>query len=103
MPTESGALYQVFTFIRPLHQLSAKLVADAISEYGLSVPLRAVLERLWADGPQTVPQVARSLLVPRQVAQRLADEAAARGLLRWAPNPAHRRSKLAALTEAGRA
>ena len=65
------------------------------------MPMRAVLERL-ADGPQTVPQVARSLWLPRQVVQRLADAAAELGYLRFVPNPAHRRSKLAELTGTGR-
>jgi DNA-binding MarR family transcriptional regulator len=78
------------------------VVAAALADERLSVPVRAVLERLSVAGPQTVPQVARWLLVPRQVAQRLADEAADLGLVEWAPNPAHRRSKLAVLTPAGR-
>jgi DNA-binding MarR family transcriptional regulator len=79
------------------------VVAAALADERLSVPVRAVLERLSVAGPQTMPQVARWLLVPRQVAQRLADEAADLGLVEWTPNPAHRRSKLARLTDAGRA
>ncbi|WP_306204526.1 MarR family winged helix-turn-helix transcriptional regulator [Actinoplanes sp. RD1] len=67
----------------------------------MMMPMRAVLERL-ADGTQTVPQVARALWLPRQVVQRLADAAAALGYVRWAPNPAHRRSRLAELTAEGR-
>jgi DNA-binding MarR family transcriptional regulator len=65
------------------------------------MPMRAVLERL-ADGPQTVPQVARSLWLPRQVVQRLVDTAGELGYVRLGANPAHRRSKLAELTTAGR-
>jgi DNA-binding MarR family transcriptional regulator len=103
MSAASDDLYAVFTCIRPVHQLSARIVAASLVEEHLSVPVRAVLERLFASGPQTVPQVARWLLVPRQVAQRLADEAAALGLVEWTPNPAHRRSKLARLTDTGRA
>jgi hypothetical protein len=45
-----------------------------------------------------VPQVARSLWLPRQVVQRLADAAADLGYVRFVDNPAHRRSRLAALT-----
>jgi DNA-binding MarR family transcriptional regulator len=99
----SGAedLYEVLRHVRPLHQYAAKAVAGSLAEHDVTMPMRAVLERL-ADGPQTVPQVARSLWLPRQVVQRLADAAAGLGYLRYAENPAHRRSKLAELTEAGR-
>ncbi|MCA2218125.1 MarR family winged helix-turn-helix transcriptional regulator [Jidongwangia harbinensis] len=94
-------LYEVLRHVRPLHQYSAKVAADALAEHEVTMPMRAVLERL-ADGPQTVPQVARSLWLPRQVVQRLADAAAELGYLRFVTNPAHRRSRLAELTDAGR-
>ena len=94
-------LYEVLRHVRPLHQWSAKVVADSLAEHDVTMPMRAVLERL-ADGPQTVPQVARSLWLPRQVVQRLADAAAELGYVRFVQNPAHRRSRLAELTEAGR-
>ncbi len=99
----SGAedLYEVLRHVRPLHQYSAKAVADALADHDVTMPMRAVLERL-ADGAQTVPQVARALWLPRQVVQRLADAAAALGYVRYVANPAHRRSKLAELTDAGR-
>jgi DNA-binding MarR family transcriptional regulator len=101
MTDGAAQLYEVLRHVRPLHQYSAKVVAGALAERDVSMPMRAVLERL-ADGPQTVPQVARSLWLPRQVVQRLADAAAALGYLRFAANPAHKRSRLAELTEAGR-
>lgn len=94
-------LYEVLRHVRPLHQWSAKAVADALADRDVTMPMRAVLERLM-DGPQTVPQLARSLWLPRQVVQRLADAAAGSGYLRYTANPAHRRSKLAELTDAGR-
>lgn len=94
-------LYEVLRHVRPLHQWSAKVVADALAEHDVTMPMRAVLERL-ADGPQTVPQVARSLWLPRQVVQRLADAARELGYVRFVDNPAHRRSRLAELTDDGR-
>ena len=94
-------LYEVLRHVRPLHQWSAKVVADALAERDVTMPMRAVLERL-ADGPQTVPQVARSLWLPRQVVQRLADAAVELGYVRFVENPAHRRSRLASLTDEGR-
>jgi DNA-binding MarR family transcriptional regulator len=101
MKTGAEQLYEVLRHVRPLHQYSAKAVADSLAERDVTMPMRAVLERL-ADGPQTVPQVARSLWLPRQVVQRLADTAADLGYLRYVANPAHRRSKLAELTATGR-
>ncbi|MEV6487275.1 MarR family winged helix-turn-helix transcriptional regulator [Actinoplanes sp. NPDC051633] len=99
--SESGELlYEVLRHVRPLHQWSAKVVADALTERDVTMPMRAVLERL-ADGAQTVPQVARSLWLPRQVVQRLADAAVALGYVRFVDNPAHRRSRLAELTPSG--
>jgi DNA-binding MarR family transcriptional regulator len=94
-------LYEVLRHVRPLHQYSAKAVADSLAEREVTLPMRAVLERL-ADGAQTVPQVARSLWLPRQVVQRLTDAAARLGYVQYTDNPAHRRSRLAALTDAGR-
>ena len=101
MTSEAEQLYEVLRHVRPLHQWSAKVVADALAEHDVTMPMRAVLEQL-AGGPQTVPQVARALFLPRQVVQRLADAAADLGYLRFTDNPAHRRSRLAELTDAGR-
>ncbi len=101
MKRAAEELYEVLRHVRPLHQWSAKVVADALAEHEVTMPMRAVLERL-TDGPMTVPQVARSLWLPRQVVQRLADAAVALGYVRFADNPAHRRSRLAELTGEGR-
>jgi DNA-binding MarR family transcriptional regulator len=101
MTSAAEDLYEVLRHVRPLHQYSAKAVAHALAERDVTMPMRAVLERL-ADAPQTVPEVARSLFLPRQVVQRLADAAAELGYLRFADNPAHRRSRIAELTGHGR-
>jgi DNA-binding MarR family transcriptional regulator len=101
MTAAAEELYEVLRHVRPLHLWSAKVVADALAEHEVTMPMRAVLEQV-AGGPRTVPQVARSLLLPRQVVQRLADAAAGLGYLRFTDNPAHRRSRLAELTDAGR-
>lgn len=62
-----------------------------------------LLRSLGAEGPQTVPAIARSRPVARQRVQRLADEAMAAGLVEPVDNPAHRRSKLLRLTPKGEA
>jgi len=52
-------------------------------------------------GPLTVPQIAQMRPTSRQRMQRLADELAAEGLVKFIDNPKHRRSKLAQLTRKG--
>lgn len=57
-----------------------------------------MLRSLKLEGPQTVPQIARSRPVPRQSIQKLANEMLEDGLIEIEDNPAHRRSKLLRLT-----
>jgi DNA-binding MarR family transcriptional regulator len=52
-------------------------------------------------GPLTVPQIAQMRPTSRQRVQRLADELAAEGLVKFIANPKHRRSKLVQLTPKG--
>ena len=61
------------------------------------------LRTLKLEGPLTVPQIARSRPVARQLIQKLADEAAADGLVEFVDNPHHKRSKLVRLTPKGEA
>ncbi|MDB5551308.1 MAG: hypothetical protein JWL86_1292 [Rhizobium sp.] len=52
-------------------------------------------------GPLTVPQIAQMRPTSRQRMQRLADELAAGGLVKFIDNPKHQRSKLVQLTRKG--
>ena len=52
-------------------------------------------------GPLTVPQIAQMRPTSRQRMQRLANELAAEGLVKFVDNPKHRRSKLVQLTPKG--
>src|SRR5215510_344085 len=61
------------------------------------------LRSLAVLGPLTVPQIAEMRPTSRQRMQRLADELAADGLVRFIDNPRHRRSKLVELTAKGEA
>lgn len=61
------------------------------------------LRTLHEHGPRTVPQIARSRPVSRQLIQRIANELAEAGLVEFVDNPAHRRSKLVRLTAKGEA
>lgn len=71
----------------------------AVTEWGGG--LFAMLHTLAQSGPMTVPQIARTRPVARQRIQRLADDAAKDGLVEFRDNPAHKRSKLVALTDVG--
>jgi DNA-binding MarR family transcriptional regulator len=53
------------------------------------------------DEPRSVAEVARRMGMTRQGVQRIADLLVDRGLAEYRPNPAHRRAKLLACTEAG--
>jgi DNA-binding MarR family transcriptional regulator len=60
-----------------------------------------MLRSLKVEGPQTVPQIARSRPVSRQHIQKLANEMIAEGVIELVDNPTHRRSKLLSLTGKG--
>jgi DNA-binding MarR family transcriptional regulator len=53
------------------------------------------------DEPRTVADVARRMGVTRQGVQRIADLLVTHGLAEYRTNPAHRRAKLLACSEAG--
>jgi len=53
------------------------------------------------DEPRSVAETARLMGITRQGVQRVADQLVERGLAEYRPNPAHRRAKLLACTEAG--
>jgi DNA-binding MarR family transcriptional regulator len=53
--------------------------------------------------PLPVAGIARAMGITRQSVQRIADLLVERGLAEYRPNPAHRRAKLLAPTEEGRA
>lgn len=60
-----------------------------------------MLNSVITQGPQTVPQLARARPVSRQHIQKLANDMVADGLLRFVPNPAHKRSQLIEATPKG--
>jgi DNA-binding MarR family transcriptional regulator len=53
------------------------------------------------DEPRSVAEIARLMGMTRQGVQRFADQLVGRGLAEYRPNPAHRRAKLLACTDAG--
>ncbi|MCC2113313.1 MAG: MarR family transcriptional regulator [Hyphomicrobiales bacterium] len=98
---ETAALAEIVRLV-PLvfHRLRA--VGDGLhAERGITTPMRGVMASLFDAGPQTVPQMAAARPVSRQHIQTLVDALAERGLVESRPNPAHKRSSLIELTEAG--
>jgi len=75
---------------------------DLHGDLGVTAAMRAVMEMLSEEGPQTVPQIARAKAVSRQHIQLLADALCEAGLAVVKDNPAHRRSSLLALSEKGK-
>nr|WP_237518858.1 helix-turn-helix domain-containing protein [Streptomyces sp. SID5910] len=69
---------------------------------GLTAAWWQVLGAVLRD-PLPVSGVARAMGITRQSVQRIADLLVERGLAEYRPNPAHRRAKLLAPTDAGRA
>jgi DNA-binding MarR family transcriptional regulator len=53
------------------------------------------------DQPRPVAEIGRRMGITRQGVQRIADLLVGQGLAEYRPNPAHRRAKLLACTEAG--
>ncbi|MFF4622309.1 MarR family winged helix-turn-helix transcriptional regulator [Nonomuraea jabiensis] len=96
-------LTEVFDLVGPLYRRAQRKVEQDAPIEGLSVGVRAVLNLLREHGPMTVPQMGREQALSRQFVQRMINDAAGRGLVEFAANPAHKRSSLIRLTERGRA
>ncbi|MBX3501620.1 MAG: MarR family transcriptional regulator [Alphaproteobacteria bacterium] len=87
---------QCFFKIRALGQKTGLITSWGGGAFGFMRSLALL-------GPLTVPQIAEMRPTSRQRMQRLADELAAQGLVRFVDNPKHRRSKLVRLTARGEA
>jgi len=87
---------QCFFRIRALGQKTGLITSWGGGAFGF-------IRSLALLGPLTVPQIAQMRPTSRQRMQRLADELAGEGLVRFIDNPKHRRSKLVQLTPKGAA
>lgn len=85
---------QCFFRIRALGQKAGLITSWGAGAFGFMRSLSLL-------GPLTVPQIAQMRPTSRQRMQRLADELAAEGLVRFIDNPKHRRSRLVQLTARG--
>ena len=85
---------QCFFKIRALGQKTGLITSWGGGAFGFMRSLALL-------GPLTVPQIAQMRPTSRQRMQRLADELAAEGLVKFIDNPKHQRSKLVQLTPKG--
>ena len=85
---------QCFFRIRALGQKTGLITSWGGGAFGFMRSLALL-------GPLTVPRIAQMRPTSRQRMQRLADELAAAGLVKFIDNPKHRRSKLVQLTPKG--
>ena len=100
-PSEAGGL--LTDVVLTTFRLNGRLleVAQRLgAEGGLTAAWWQVLGGV-LDEPRTVADIGRRMGITRQGVQRVADLLVARGLAEYRPNPAHRRAKLLACTEAG--
>jgi DNA-binding MarR family transcriptional regulator len=90
----SVAVIELYFRIEAITQATAGF-ATAGGEWG-------ILRLLVRDGPQTVPEMARSRPVSRQHCQTIANALEAQGLVEFIDNPRHKKSKLVRATRKGR-
>lgn len=80
-----------------------KALADALHEdLDVTAAMRAVIETLYENGDQTVPQIARSKSVTRQHIQVIVNRLVRSRLVTLGQNPGDRRSPRVVLTGRGR-
>lgn len=95
-------LAEVYLLVGPLYRRVLRKVELGEEVEGVGAGVRAVLDMLRLGGPMTVPRMGRAQALSRQFVQRMVNDAAERGFVEAIPNPAHRRSSLIRLTDAGR-
>ena len=95
------ALSELISITRTLADTLKDTARDLHQENSLTVSERTILLDLRKHGSLTVPDLARLREVSRQFIQATVNPLLVEGVLKAQDNPAHRRSKLIALTEAG--
>ena len=99
--TEAGeVLTDVIVTTFRLNARLMEFAQDLAAEGGLTAAWWQVLGGI-LDQPRSVAEIGRRMGMTRQGVQRVADLLVERDLARYHPNPAHRRAKLLACTEAG--
>lgn len=99
--TKAGeVLTELIVAIFRLNGRLMEVAQDLSAEGGLTAAWWQVLGGI-LDEPRTVADIGRRMGMTRQGVQRVADLLVEQDLAEYRPNPAHRRAKLLACTEAG--
>ena len=102
-PPLSGAGEALVDVILETFRLNAGLL-EVAQRHGAAGELTAAWWQVLGgvlDEPRSVADIGRRMGMTRQGVQRVADLLVEQGLAEYRPNPAHRRAKLLACTEAG--
>lgn len=98
--TAGGALTDLIIATFRLNGRLMEAAQGMAAEGGLTAAWWQVIGGV-LDEPRTVADIGRTMGMTRQGVQRIADLLVDRDLAEYRPNPAHRRAKLLACTEAG--
>ena len=101
MTSREKNLYALIRQVRTCFNQLKTLAEQLHRDLGVNPSMRAVLESLFAEGPQTVSAIARRKGVSRQHIQNIMNALQDQRLARPLENPAHRRSPLFELTSEG--
>ena len=94
-------LHALANTVRRVYNLMRFTTDQLHAETGITAPKRTLLMDLHRYGPQTVPALAASRCISRQIIQAQVNELKKAGYLESRSNPEHKRSKLIALTQSG--
>lgn len=94
--------YQVIWLIRRLFRALAQKSNESLTEFGISVADRAVMEFLYPEKMLSVPEIAEQYKVARQHVQVTVNSLLEKDLVVTADNPRHKRSVLIMLNPKGR-
>ena len=105
--TEKTTADDVTAVILEVFQLNGRLIESGnalVRDFDLTSARWQVLGALaLSETPMTVPEIARAMGLTRQSVQRLANEMAETGIVRFKDNVRHKRSRYVVLTAKGKA
>ena len=100
---QEAALLRFGDVVSTTHFRMSALLQVIHADVHLAPSARGILRNLIAKGPMTVPELAALRPSSRQFIQKIADPLIEAGLIETQDNPRHKRSKLLAITEEGKA
>jgi DNA-binding MarR family transcriptional regulator len=96
---DAAALYQVMTDLLRVYQFRDR---DRVGYHGLTITQTYVMDSLVKRGPQTLNELAASMLLDKSTLSRVIDALETKKAVKRTPNPADGRSTLLEATASGR-